>query len=124
MNCRLERRDTFLLIIILVYSILVSTYADAIQDARVTVADNGVGVCMGADSPDNVVCANQTFLLEGTQDHIIYLTPGSYQASNSSYVKKFDDYVMQPLGIFFVIIFPIIGVLILFMVLRIAWRVI
>jgi hypothetical protein len=124
MDWRLEYRDIVLILIVLSYFAIANVYADATQDAIITVADNGAGVCMGADSPNNVVCANETFNLEGTQDHVIYITPGAIQAANSSYVKRFDDYVIKPIGLFFIIVFPIIGILVLYMVLRLAWRVI
>jgi hypothetical protein len=73
--------------------------AYASNEAYVTVDSKDAGLCLGLDTPDVQTCQNQTLLIDGTSDHVLYILPQSEISNpgNSTQVAQYAFF--QPVGI-------------------------
>jgi hypothetical protein len=113
-----ENRPIFLLFIIFAYVLSCISYANALQDAHVTVDSLDTGICMSIDTPSDQKCDNETLTLEGTQDHVLYILPGRIKETNNTWGARTDRIIIEPMEILFVIATPILGLLVLYIVLH------
>jgi len=94
------------------------SYANAFQDAYLTVDSLDTGICMSIDNPSDQKCDNETLTIEGTQDHILYILPGRITESNSTWSARTDRYIIEPLEILLVIALPFLGLLVFYLILH------
>jgi len=92
----------------------------ALQDINLTINSKNSGLCLSIDSFDNPYCDNTTLIIEGTNDHIIYIIPESEISYNSTITEKFRYIVFTPLTLLsvvlllFIMIIFVIGLLRMF----------
>ena len=92
------------------------------QDATITVRNNK-GLCFYTDSSECQYCDNETFSLEGLNDHIIHLSPqkpysncGNYSAGTS------ENIILTYLNYNFLLLIARLALIFVFFLGWIRWR--
>lgn len=70
---------------------MLASLASASNDAHLVIDSKDSGLCLGLDSPDTQYCQNETVIIDGTADHILYILPQSElsQDSNSTTIAHY-----------------------------------
>ena len=108
-------KKLLILTIIIVSSIMMLLHnVTAIQDINLYVDNKKSDLCLSIDDFDNPVCNNQTMIIEGTNDHIIYIIPESEITYNSTLSAKLRYILLTPLTLLSMVLF--IFILIIFVI--------
>lgn len=89
---------------ILIFLLLIGSVS-AIQDINLYVDNKKSGLCLSIDDFDNPICNNQTLIIEGTNDHIIYIIPESEITYNSTLSAKLRYILLTPLTLLSMVLF-------------------
>lgn len=82
-------------------SLVFAPSSSALNDAYVTIDSKGVGLCLAADTPDNVVCNSTEYLvLDGTRDHQLFLLPETDLKGNETALELINYSILTPVNLF------------------------
>jgi hypothetical protein len=91
----------------------------ASNDARVLIDTKDGGLCLAVDRPDVQYCQNETVLIDGTSDHMLYIVPQSSikNPSNASEIGVYAmtaplSFIVSSFGFFIVLVFIFIGLIV------------